>query len=392
MAKKWLVILAMCATLAASCAKAGGESAVQDGAKGQYRGDLHNTGVFEVSGLPELTGEKWRMQLGGKTNSSPVLAGETLYIGDEAGAFYALNADDGSEIWTFQAQGGIRSSAFVAGGYVYFLDGKSNLYALDTREGKQAWSVELDNQFAEKNKDYWDYYYSSAAVAGDTLYLGSEGSLFYAIDRKDGSVIWSYALGSTVHGKPVVTEDQVYAADNQGKVTALDRKTGELVWSVTHGSIHGGLAYKDGVLYYGSRDQYVYATDANTGKQLWSYRSPSGSWLGSSAAVSEEYVTIGSSDAKVVHIFKRLGGEHHLDFRLPSRVFGSPSIAGKIAYFGSAYTDNSLGIDAFYAIDLESGQELWRFDGTKAPILSSPAIGDGVVYYASQDGFVYALH
>jgi len=391
MAKKWLLLLAVCVTLVTGCAKTGNDSSVEDGAKGQYRGDLHNTGVFEASGLPVLTGEKWSVKLGSKTHSSPVLAGDTLYIGDEAGMFYAVNAEDGTEKWTFQAKGAIRSSSFAAGNFIYFLDGKSNLYALDNK-GRQKWTVELDSQLAVKNVDYWDYYYSSPAVDGDTLYIGSEGSLFYAIDRKDGSVIWSHALEATVHGKPVVTEDRVYAADTQGKVTALDRKTGEQIWSVTHGMIHGGLAYRDGVLYYGSRDQYVYATDADTGKELWSHRSPSGSWIASSAAVSEEYVVIGASDSKVVHVFDRLGGKNRLDFPLASRVFGSPSIAGKIAYFGSAYTDNSLGIDAFYAIDLETGKELWRFEGTKAPILSSPAIGDGAVYYASQDGSLYALH
>lgn len=391
MTKKWLLLLTMCVTLVAGCAKTGNDSSVEDGAKGQYRGDLHNTGVFETSGLPVLTGEKWNVKLGSKTHSSPVLAGDTLYIGDEAGKFYALNAGDGTEKWTFQAKGAIRSSSFAAGDFIYFLDGKSNLYAIDNK-GKQKWTVELDSQLAVKNVDYWDYYYSSPAIDGDTIYVGSEGSLFYAIDRKDGSVIWSHALEATVHGKPVVTEDRIYAADTQGKVTALDRKTGEQIWSVTQGMIHGGLAYKDGVLYYGSRDQYVYATDADSGKELWNYRSPSGSWIASSAAVSDEYVVIGASDSKVVHVFDRPSGEHRLDFPLASRVFGSPSIAGKIAYFGSAYTDNSLGIDAFYAIDLETGKELWRFDGTKAPILSSPAIGDGVVYYASQDGSLYALH
>ncbi|MCH8989639.1 MAG: PQQ-binding-like beta-propeller repeat protein, partial [Chloroflexi bacterium] len=43
-----------------------------------------------------------------------------------------------------------------------------------------------------------------------------------------------------------------------------------------------------------------------------------------------------------------------------------------------------------YGLDAKTGLERWRFQ-TKNDVFSSPVIGDGVVYFGSDDGHVYAL-
>ena len=43
-----------------------------------------------------------------------------------------------------------------------------------------------------------------------------------------------------------------------------------------------------------------------------------------------------------------------------------------------------------YALDVETGQEKWRFK-TGGPVASSPAIAGGVVYFSSLDGYLYAV-
>ncbi|HPL05588.1 MAG TPA: PQQ-binding-like beta-propeller repeat protein, partial [Bacteroidales bacterium] len=58
-------------------------------------------------------------------------------------------------------------------------------------------------------------------------------------------------------------------------------------------------------------------------------------------------------------------------------------IADGVVYFGSF--DGNL-----YAVDIKTGQEKWKFK-TKYWVLSSPAIADGVVYFGSFDGNLYAV-
>ncbi|MNE78899.1 Outer membrane protein assembly factor BamB [compost metagenome] len=63
-------------------------------------------------------------------------------------------------------------------------------------------------------------------------------------------------------------------------------------------------------------------------------------------------------------------------------------------YFGTAFTDKSVNkanIDAFFAVDLKTGKEKWRFAEAQSPILSTPIVADGVVFFTTLNGQVYAL-
>ena len=70
-------------------------------------------------------------------------------------------------------------------------------------------------------------------------------------------------------------------------------------------------------------------------------------------------------------------------FKTKGRVFSSPAIADGVVYFGSV--DGNL-----YAVDIKTGQEKWKFK-TEDWVNSSPAIADGVVYFGSYDGNLYAV-
>jgi outer membrane protein assembly factor BamB len=70
-------------------------------------------------------------------------------------------------------------------------------------------------------------------------------------------------------------------------------------------------------------------------------------------------------------------------FRTHGEVISSPAIANGVVYFGS--NDGKL-----YAIDQETGTQKWNFS-TNARITSSPAIANGLVYFSSYDGSFFAL-
>ena len=70
-------------------------------------------------------------------------------------------------------------------------------------------------------------------------------------------------------------------------------------------------------------------------------------------------------------------------FKTEGWVYSSPAIADGVVYFGSK--DGNL-----YAVDIKTGQEKWKFK-TKYWVLSSPAIADGVVYFGSNDCNLYAV-
>jgi outer membrane protein assembly factor BamB len=70
-------------------------------------------------------------------------------------------------------------------------------------------------------------------------------------------------------------------------------------------------------------------------------------------------------------------------FKTEGPVLSSPAISEGVIFFGSS--DGKL-----YAVDQETGKEKWHF-GTAQPISSSPAVADGLVYFTNYEAAVYAV-
>lgn len=396
MRKGFIITCLALAVLITGCTQGGNEGTKKFQGVYSFRNDLANTGITHTTGLPDLKGEKWSLQLENEIHSSPILVDGMLYFGDEAGQFYAIQAENGKIIWQKEFAGKIRSTAAVYENELYFTDTTSTLYAIDKTNGDLNWKKQLDDSLSSgRFTDPWDYYISSPTVDQDVIYVGGEGPFFYALSRLDGSMIWEHETPMLfVHSKAAIADGKVFISDMTGEVVALDQKTGEPIWSQDFGAVQSSLAYMDGVLYFGSRDQHAYAVDARTGEVKWSYLTSGGSWVSSSAAVNDNYIAIGSSDSKFVHVFDPATGQSKFDFKAGSRVFGSPVIVEDIMYFGTAFTDktvNKADIDALYAVDLKTGKEKWRFAEAQSPILSTPVVADGVVFFTALDGRVYAL-
>jgi outer membrane protein assembly factor BamB len=157
---------------------------------------------------------------------------------------------------------------------------------------------------------------------------------------------------------------------------------GTLKWTFTTGGpIHSSPAVVNGVVYFGSRDGYLYALDANTGKELWAFETDS--WVDSSPAVVDGVVYCGSNDGNLYAIDAATGTEiWHFQTRYAVR--SSPAVADGKVYVGS--DDNHL-----YAVDALTGKELWNLKTNNA-VLSSPIVTKGVAVVASMDGSCYGIN
>lgn len=117
---------------------------------------------------------------------------------------------------------------------------------------------------------------------------------------------WSYKTGDTVWSSPAVTGGVVYVGSLDDNVYALDARTGAKLWSFTAGnSVQTSPAVANGVVYAGSWDDNVYALDANTGALLWIYAT--GDHVLSSPTVAKGVVYVGSWDDNVYALDARTG-------------------------------------------------------------------------------------
>jgi outer membrane protein assembly factor BamB len=410
-----------------------------------FRGNPQHTGVYDAPGVPQFTKIKWQFQTKGQVFSSPVAAGDKLFVGSSDHVLYALDLATGALKWKFKTDGRVTSSPAVSTGLVYFGSYDSNFYAVDAASGQLKWKfkTEGERRFAAKHlhgaepaaetmPDPFDFYLSSPVVWKGLVFFGSGDTNIYALDAATGSLKWKFKTGDVVHGSPAISDGTLFVGSWDSYFYALDAVTGKEKWRFKTGEdpeihnqvgIQSSPAVADGVVYFGCRDSKFYAVDAATGKERWSF-SNKGSWVIASPAVVDGRVYFATSDSGLFNGLDAKAGTpiFSLDFK-HWPMFSSPAIAGDTLYIGSHQ-------GKLLAINLKSQKLAWTFetenskkngpiydkaDGTPnyeaaffdffyddmvsgvqkmmsvGAILSSPAVSGNTVYVGSADGNVYAL-
>ena len=217
--------------------------------------------------------ERWRFRTGGRVYASPAIAAGTVYAADQAGSVFALALTSGRQVWRFETEGTrlnsadwgfdrttVQSSPAVAGGTVYVGARDGFLYAIDRATGTQRWRH--DHKVSWVN--------SSPAVSDGLVYAGtSDGRFIQAVDTATGTERWRANAQSTVWASPAVDSTLVYVGEGDGTMYALDKTTGKEAWRyrVGHRLFSSPLVH-DGRLYFGSDDGGVYAVNAARAEPL----------------------------------------------------------------------------------------------------------------------------
>jgi outer membrane protein assembly factor BamB len=210
---------------------------------------------------------RWRKNLGA-TETSPLLVGSRIYVGDYAGRVYALRSLDGKTIWTYQAGGDVKGAIAYDRGRVFFGAYDGRLYALRASDGKLIWR-------AQSNRDWLGghgQFYSTPSVAYSRVYLGSTDGHVYSYGEQSGKLRWSYKTGGFVYGSPALWHQRVFVGSYDHNFYAFDAATGKMLWKFhANGPISGSASVVDGVVYFATLERRTYGLDARTGKQLWTY-------------------------------------------------------------------------------------------------------------------------
>lgn len=62
----------------------------KDPTAAMFRANPSHTGVYDVPGVPKLTGVKWKFHTNGYIVSSPAVSDEPAYVGGTDGNLYAI--------------------------------------------------------------------------------------------------------------------------------------------------------------------------------------------------------------------------------------------------------------------------------------------------------------
>jgi outer membrane protein assembly factor BamB len=210
---------------------------------------------------------RWKKPLGA-SETSPLLVGHRLYVGDAEGNVYCLRTVDGKTVWSFHAGGAVKGALAYNHGRIFFGAYDGRLYALRAADGKLFWR-------AQSNRDWFGRhgtFYSTPAVAYSRVYLGSTDGHVYSFGEGSGKLRWSHSTGGYVYGSPAVWRGRIFVGSYDHTFYAFDAATGALLWRFhANGPISGSATVVAGVVYFATLGRRTYGLDARTGKQLWTY-------------------------------------------------------------------------------------------------------------------------
>ncbi len=360
----------------------------------RFRGP-NGSGVIAGPPIPEdwssKTNLKWKLPLPGKGSSSPVVAGDRVYITCYTG--YGISRDNPGE-----AKDLVR-----------------HLIAVDRNTGKELWRASVQS---ELNEDPYrgfitehGYASSTPVIDGDRIYVLFGKSGLFAYDR-GGKKLWQVDLGQKSDparwgdaSSPIIVGNLVIV--NAGVLgnhfVGVDKKTGKIAWEVADPAYTNSWSTPT-VVKVDGRPQLLFtvpnmviAVEPTSGKKLWWLDTPlNDATCGSIILKGDQGFIMGSRLGRALAF--RCGGsgdvtDSNIRWKKNLRSgINTPVIVGDNMYWSQG--------GLFYAASLETGEYVYRerlprfggpTGGFRNATYSSPvAVGNKIIQFA-RDGESYVI-
>ena len=185
-----------------------------------FSGSLHNgLRALTLSSHPRTRWESRRFRL----SATPVFdQGKVYALGHRH--LRVFQATSGRELLSVRIPGSYNlATPVVENGRVYLATGKGVLLALDATTGKQLWATPTGKALLDLIPYRFDEpgIVSSPTISGNVIYVGANDGLLYAVDKRNGKVLWRADLGSPVTASPVLSGNTLFIGAYDGKVYAF---------------------------------------------------------------------------------------------------------------------------------------------------------------------------
>jgi outer membrane protein assembly factor BamB len=278
-------------------------------------------------------------------------------------------------------------------GQAVYLANNLHLYKYDAQSGVEVWRFPPANDTTTPARGPFaglPLKYGNLIVVGGTS--GSNGGYdnhLYAISEDTGAVAWQFGGGTLKEFADGVVSDGkiIYAPNGDGNLYALDPSQMEnnepkVLWKFSTGNrLWSRPLLADGKLYQGSFDHKLYAIDAGTGKELWSFSGATAP-IAVQPALKDGVLYFGAFDSNFYAI-NAADGSVKWKTKVDGWVWTVATLNDDSAFFGDVQ-------GKLYALDLASGQRQWFYE-TRDSIKAQPVLANDRLYVVSVDSNVYAL-
>jgi outer membrane protein assembly factor BamB len=322
-----------------------------------------------------------------------------IYIAQQKGLFFALNAKTGRLAWRKATKRCAASSPTLHRGVVY----QSYMDLVPCPEGRPGAAGFVIAWDAKTGKKLWKFktapVESSPLYRNGRIYVGSWDHRVYALDARTGRKKWSFQADDQVNTSAAYWRGTVYIASDGGTLYALSARTGRLRWQAQSNAQFGSreffyatptVAY--GRVFLGNTDGTMYVWGARSGKLLWAR--PLGSYVYAAAAVWRRRVYIGTYDGSF-YALSAATGDVVWRRSMPGAVHASATVMDGLVYSATCSTCGAAaqrtvkhGPDGTFALDARNGHLVWKTGQGK---YANPIIADEKRVYLTGRANLYGL-
>jgi outer membrane protein assembly factor BamB len=265
---------------------------------------------------------------------------------------------------------------------------RHEITALDITDGRKRWGHEVPVADIRQDSAYLRDTVGDdiriTGLAGGLLYYGSGDHLF-ALDADSGAYRWKY-MDDSFHASPVVVGDAAYA-HMTSFFYVLDTKTGKKLWDYGYDVNADGDITVTGDTLFVHSGRTLIAVDTRTRKQKWTHQAASEAET--DPVVADGRVYFGTQDGALYAVDAESGDEvwrrtfegELWDGRLGGGA-GAPDVVG-----GTVYFENDGYVSAF---DADTGRTLWQRK-QKADEVEALTVADGAVHVYDSEGDLSSL-
>jgi outer membrane protein assembly factor BamB len=210
-----------------------------------FRGPSHDGKSAEAINWPNGGPKQlWKINVGIGHSAVSVVGDRAYTMGNsnDTDTIFSIDVATGKVVWTHSyacnEKVGIKdydgpfATPTVANGVVYTLSRKGDVFALNARNGQVIWSRNIVTEDGARPPGYGGFA-GSPLVVGDKLILnGSPGGM--ALDAKTGKTLWKSGVGAGGHATPVplrIGGRPHLAIHSPRALTIVDAADGKPVWT-----------------------------------------------------------------------------------------------------------------------------------------------------------------
>lgn len=333
--------------------------------------------------------------------SGAVAGSDSVYLGSSDGKLVSLNFTNGFYQWQesleASSSGGVLGCAggtssiiyatpVLNGETVYIGNANGKLYAFNISD-RQSKSVILN---AEKSGSI----IGSPLVYDGSIYVGSTDGSLYAYDAASLTYKWQYNTGGEIWASPANWQDSIIVASFDKKLYSIDSNNGQPNWGapfeVDGPIIAAPVIYGDTII-VASLDRHIYAVNAKNGQLLWEY--PPGEndnenapkrWLWAAPVVQNDKIYAPSMDG-IIYVLNGSNGELSQTIDLDEAIATSPVFAGD--HMVVATKEGKI-----YSIDTTSYQKIELRNINSELVAPLGVSGNTVFAHSVKEKMVYALN